>query len=234
MALVQYGGGVLDMRGSIGGQVHSRNRSGNYIRARTTPVNPKSDRQNKIRAAIQLLAQQWSNVLTAAQRAAWEVYSAAVVRTNKLGAQIKLMGFNDFVRSNSIRLQSDLSIILDAPTTLTLPPGDPIMIGTVDEAGQQISVAFDDSLDWVDQSGAAMFVYMSIPKSAGTTFVGGPFRLAGLIAGDDTTAPTSPEVLSVPFPVAENQTIVVRARIGEVDGRLSELFRSQSAVVAGS
>ena len=232
MALVQYGGGILDMRGSIGGQTHAKNRSGPYIRARTTPVNPRSVRQNVIRAIIQLLAQAWSNILTQAQRDGWEIYADNIVRTNKLGAQIKLTGFNHYIRSNSPILQA-LDLRVDAaPTILTLPPGDPQMVGTVDEAGQQISVAFDDTLDWVDQDDGHMFLYMSQPKTIGTNFIGGPFRFAGAIDGDSTTPPTSPTVISTPFVVAENQVIVVRARISEEDGRLSDLFRAQSSVTA--
>lgn len=232
MALVQYGGGVLDARGSIGGQVHSRNRFGNYIRARTTPVNPQSSRQNKVRASVGSLAQRWSNVLTQAQRNAWEVYAAAITRTNKLGAQILLTGFNHFIRSNTPLEQSDLTVVDAGPTTLTLPPTDPEMVATVDETNQQISVAFDDALDWIDQDDGHMLVFMSAPKATGTNFIGGPFRLAGVIDGDSTTPPTTPQLLSVPFPVAENQEVVVRARIAEEDGRLSDLFRSQGSVAS--
>lgn len=232
MALVQYGGGILDARGSIGGQVHSRNRNGNYIRARTTPVNPQSGRQNTIRAAIGSLAQQWSTVLTALQRAAWEVYADSITRTNKLGAQIKLTGFNHFIRCNSIRLQAADSVIVAGPTTLSLPPQDPVFECEVDEAGQEISVTFDDTLGWASIDDGEMYVSMSSPKSAGVSFVGGPFRVAGALDGDTASPLTSPQVLAVPFPVAESQVIVCQARISEADGRLSDLFRHQSAVVA--
>jgi len=230
--LVQWGGGILDARGSIGGQTASRNRFGNYLRARITPVNPQSSRQNVVRAIIQLLSQAWSNILTQAQRDAWEVYASNIVRQNKLGAQIFLTGFNHYIRSNTPILQALDTRVDIGPVNLSLPPGDPLMIGTVDEAGQQISVAFDDTFDWVDQDDGHMFLYMSEPKRAGTNFIGGPFRFAGAIDGDSTTPPTSPTVISVPFPVAESQVVVVRARISEEDGRLSDLFRSQSAVTA--
>ena len=230
MALVQFGGGVLDMRGSIGGQVFSRNRSANYIRARITPVNPRSPRQNVIRAAIASLAQDWSNTLTQLQRDEWEVYADAIVRQNKLGAQIKLTGFNMFIRSNSIRLQNALTVIVSGPSILTLPPEDPTIAATVDETLQQVSLVFDDTLAWVDQDDGHMIVAMSSPKAAGTNFIGGPFRIAGVITGDSTTPPTSPQVLPVPFPVAIDQEVVVRARISEEDGRLSDLFRDQSSV----
>lgn len=231
MALVQYGGGILDARGSIGGQVHSRNRFGNYIRARTTPVNPQSERQNIIRNIIQQLAQLWSSILTQTQRDAWEVYADVIVRTNKLGAQIKLTGFNHYIRSNSFILQNGGTRVDDGPTDLTLPGSDPTFAVVVDEAGQQISVTFDEALPWAIEDGGFMGIYMSSPKATGVNFIGGPFRLAGTIIGS-VTPPTSPEVIAVPFPVAEGQEVVVRTRIVEADARLSDIFQSKTSVAA--
>ena len=230
--LVQYGGGILDARGSIGGQTASRNRYGNYLRARITPVNPQSTRQNKIRACIQSLATYWSQTLTQLQRDAWEVYASNIVRTNKLGAQIKLIGFNMFIRSNSIRLQSDDSIIAPGPVILTLPPADPIFACEVDETAQQISVTFDPLLGWNIIDDGEMYIFMSLPHNTGRNFIGGPFRLAGAIDGDTASPPTSPQILAAPFPVAENQALVCRARISEADGRLSDYFQHASSVVA--
>lgn len=232
MALVQYGGGILDARGSIGGQVHSKNRFGSYIRARTTPVNPRSSRQNAVRAAIANLAQYWSGTLTQLQRDAWEVYAAAITRTNKLGAQIKLTGFNMFIRSNAARVQCGGAVVAAGPTTLTLPGADITFACEVDEAGQEISVTFDAAASWNIIDEGFLSVFMSIPKAVGTNFIGGPFRFADSIDGDTASPPTSPQVLPVPFPVAEGQALVCRARIMEADGRLSDLFQHASAVVA--
>jgi len=36
---IKFGGGVVDARGSLAGNVFSRNKSGAYMRARVTPVN---------------------------------------------------------------------------------------------------------------------------------------------------------------------------------------------------
>lgn len=232
MALVRYGGGVLAMSGSVGGQVHSRNRFGNYIRARTTPVNPSSSRQQFMRAITGFLAPGWGGNLTQILRDAWEVYADAITFTNKLGEQVKLTGFNHYMRTNSFALQNSSPVLFAAPTILTLAPQDALFAAVVDEAGQEISVTFDDTMDWVDQDNGMMGVYMSTPVGAGRKFIGGPWRLAGTINGDSTTPPTTPTVLSVPFPVAQNQIVEVRARILEEDGRLSDLFRHTSSVTA--
>lgn len=202
------------------------------MRQRSTPVNPRTQRQSTMRSIIALLSAAWSETLTALQRELWEVYADNIVVTNRLGSQVKLTGFNQFVRSNSFALQNSLARVDDGPIILTLPGSDPTMVGVIDETNQEISVVFDDSLPWVDMSGAGMGVYMSHPQSAGTTFIGGPWRLAGTILGDDTTAPTTPETMAVPFPVGEGQVVAVRARIFEEDGRLSNHFLSQSFVAA--
>ena len=232
MALIQYGGGVLDARGSIGGQVHSKNRYGNYIRARTTPVNPQSTRQNFVRNIVQYLSQRWSNTLTQLQRDGWEVYAAAITRQNKLGAQIKLTGFNHYIRSNTPYIQAGETVVDAPPTTLTLPAGDPLFACVVDEAAQQISVTFDATAAWNTQDGGLLMVSMSSPKATGNNFIGGPMRFAAAIVGVDPGGIVSPQVMAVPFPVAEGQEVVCSARIAELDGRLSDPFRSQSSVTA--
>lgn len=185
-----------------------------------------------MRAIIASVASAWSAVLTTAQRAAWEVYAATIVVSNKLGEQINLTGFNQFVRTNSFNLQNGGTRVDDGPVILTLPGADPTFAATIDESNQQLSVVFDDTLDWVDQDGGVMGVYMSQPQSAGTTFIQGPWRLAGTIVGSSTTAPTSPETIAVPFTVGEGQVVAARHRIMEEDGRLSNLFLSQSLVTS--
>lgn len=230
MALVQYGGGILDARGSVGGQVHSRNRFGSYIRARTTPVNPRSERQQFMRNLVAVAANRWHAALTQAQRDAWDVYADAIVVTNKLGASIKLTGFNHFVGSRSFMRQNDVPAADDGPTILTLPPQDELFNAVVDETGQELSVTFDDTQDWVDQDNGLMGVYMSEPQPVGTKFIRGPWRLAGTINGDSTTPPTSPTVVSAPFPVAVGQRVGFRARIAEGDGRLSGIFQRDVAI----
>ena len=77
-----------------------------------------------------------------------------------------------------------------------------------------------------------MYVFMSLPHAAGVNFIGGPWRLAGDFIGIQGAPPASPQVLSVPFPVGLAQQVKCYARISEEDGRLSDRFFHQSAVVA--
>jgi len=230
--LVQYGAGVLDARGSIGGQTFSRNTYGAYARARTTPVNPRSARQVVVRSNISSLAEYWGGTLTGSQRAAWAVYADAITMTNRLGQSIKLAGFNHFIRGNAARLMCGAAIVDDGPTVLGVPATDPTYAVAVSEATQQISVTFDNTLDWANEDDGYMTIAMSSPRGAGVSFIGAPLRFAGKIDGATPTPPTSPATIAVPFPVAAGQVVCCVARILRGDGRASTPFRKNAAVAA--
>ena len=229
--LVRYGGGILDARGSIGGQTHSRNRYGAYVRARTTPVNPQSSRQSAIRAIVAAVSEAWNGTLTAVQRAAWEVFASNVPETNKLGETINLTGFNQYVKSNIAALNADQPAIADAPIIFTLP-GEDILYSTEIDAGTgKITIAFDDARDWLDEDEGAMIVQMGIPQNASINFFDGPWRHAGIIQGNLAIPPTTPDsAIDVPFSVGDGQKVWTRAKILRADGRLSDWFRDDSIV----
>jgi len=229
--LVKYGGGILDARGSIGGQTHSRNKSGAYVRARTTPINPRSARQTAIRAKISYVAQLYRSGLSAAQKAAWAVFAANVPKTNKLGEVINHSGYNCFVSSNVASLNAGLTTILPAPTVFTMPGADPDFESTIDAGTGKLSLTFDADRDWCDEDGGALIVEMGLPQSDSIGFFNGPWRHAGVVEGDSATAPTSPDAnLDVPFEVADGQKVWTRAKILRADGRLSNWFRDETIV----
>ncbi|GAI21240.1 unnamed protein product, partial [marine sediment metagenome] len=105
-ALAKYGGGIVQISGSVAGNVHARNRFGNYIRPRTKPVNPHSVRQEAARAILSYLAEYWHGHMDQDQRDAWDIYATAVAMTNRLGETIHLTGFNHFIRTNACYLQA--------------------------------------------------------------------------------------------------------------------------------
>jgi hypothetical protein len=233
MALIKFGAGVVQMSGSIAGDVHARNRFGNYTRPRTKPVNPKSSRQVAARIAIMYLAEQWrESPMTGAIRTAWETYANSVNWNNRLGEQVTLTGFNMFVRGNSAMLAAGGALVTAGPTDLGLPAGDPTFAVTISAATQKLSVTFDDGFDWLDEDDGFLSVYMGQPQSASRTFFGGPFRLAGSIAGDSVTPPTSPDAtLDVPYTAIEGQQTWCEGRIIRCDARCSTKFSSGPVII---
>ena len=230
--LVKFGGGILDARGSVGGNVYSRNRYGNYVRSRTAPVNPSSARQQLVRSIMSSLVSHWSETLTAAQRTAWATYADSINMVNKLGESITLSAFNHYIRSNMAILNVGGTRVDAGPTTLSLPAADPALACAATADDQKLAITFDDTLDWCDEDDAYLSVLMSMPKGAGVEFIGGPYQYAGKIEGDSVTAPTSPVELDCPFTVGTGQVIEVQARIIRADGRVSAPFRDKGTVAA--
>lgn len=232
MALVKYGGGIIQMAGSIAGNVFGRNRYGNYARARTIPTNPNTAAQQQVRAAIAWLVEHWSTTLTPAERTAWGLYADSVNMLNRLGEVMHLSGFNHFIRSNAIRKRNADTVITPGPVIFELPEHDPTLAFTASEAAQELEVTYDDTEEWCDLDNAHMYIFMGKPMNGQRNFFAGPWRLAHVIDGNATTPPTSPATVTCPFAIAEGQALWIYARIALADGRLSEKFRSGPTLVA--
>lgn len=232
MALVKYGGGIVQMSGSIAGNTFARNAYGNYVRARTKPANPNSARQQAVRATIAYLTEYWFQTLTPAQRGAWDAYAAAVQVKNRLGESINISGFNHFIRSNSLLHRDSQTIVAAGPTELSIPEQDAAFAVTISEATQLISVAFDDTLEWLDEDGGFLFVFGGTPQPITRNFFGGPWRFADTVDGDSVTPPTTPSTITAPFQCTEGQKVWCYARIVRADGRMSEPFRADCTCAA--
>lgn len=232
MALVKFGGGITQMSGSIAGNVHARNRFGNYIRPRTKPVNPKSSRQMGARILVMMLAEQWrESPMTDAIRTAWGTYAAAIGWLNKLGETVTLTGFNHFIRSNAALITAGGSLVTAAPTVLGLPPADPTFACTGSAATNLISVVFDTNFDWVGEDSAYFSVEQGQPQSSSRNFFGGPYRWGGSEEGDSVAPPTSPFTFTAPFTLVEGQKVWCRARIIRADARCSTQFGADPFIV---
>lgn len=232
--------------GSMGGVVASHNRSGYYFRTRTIPTNPNSIRQQAVRTNFGTLVQQWTSGITAAQRALWTDYANNTPVLDALGNQILLTGQNQFIRSNSVRLQIGQAIIAAAPTTYNT--GSPVT--RVDQESEAINNtlgvnlaedAYDTSL--VIAGGASAdgdaVLYIGSTLNPTRTFYKGPYQYATTVAvtADDTT-----ESVTTSFASAFNangnpvdgQTRAVRVRIMYDDGRLSQPYDAILPVVAAT
>jgi len=232
MALVRYGGGIIQMSGSIAGNTYARNRYGNYARARTKPVNPNTELQQAIRGIITALTTRWSQTLTSDERTAWNLYAANVAMKNKLGETVRLSGFNHYIRSNSVRVHSGIAEIDAGPTVFELPEKDPTLSIVADDGDQTISVTYDNELDWADETGAYLITYQGQPQNPQRNFFAGPWRLLDNLPGVTGTPPTPPDVQPVVFVITELQRQWIYARIARADGRLSEPFRADTFCVA--
>ena len=232
MALVRYGGGVIQMSGSIAGNTYARNRYGNYVRARTKPVNPNTARQVEVIAAVTTLTARWSQTLTAPQRIAWNLYGSSVAMKNKLGETVFLSGFNHYIRSNLIALMVPYPVVDAGPTVFELPAQDPTLSVTCSEATQILTMGYDDTMDWATENLAYMFFFQGKPQNPQRNFFDGPWRLIGSVAGVDPGGRVEPQAGAAVFAIAELQRQWIYARIMRADGRLSEPFRADTFCAA--
>lgn len=124
MALVLLGPALSDARGKVGGVVFSRNAAGQYIRAKVSPVQPRSAFQQAIRATMTYCAQRWRNTLTAAQRAGWEAYARGTPLVDRFGHKQTRSGIAMYLRWNAeMRRQHDA--LMDTPPAI---PGEATMV----------------------------------------------------------------------------------------------------------
>lgn len=224
MALVKFGGGVVQMSGKIAGNVFARNSGGNYVRGWTKPVNPNSPAQQAVRSALSLLMVRWKETLTAAERIAWETYAAAVKVPNRFGEMINVSGVNMYIRSNTYLTRSGDTVVDAGPTTLTLPGQDPTFSIAASAATQLITVTFDDGLAWANIDDGFMHLFMGRPQNETRNFFAGPYRYGDTFDGDTAIPLASPQTFTAPFTIIENQKIWVAAVIQEPDARVSSRF----------
>lgn len=204
--------------GSVGGLTYSHARGGMYMRARSVPVNPQTQRQVNVRVALAMYSQMWLSALTQTQRDAWEVYAANVPVKNRVGDTIFLSGQNQFIRSNVPRAQAttelllvpSLNAILDAPTTFDLPTIGITVVGSLTASTEDLVIAIGAGQSWINDEQNALLIYMGRPRNATRNFFKGPYRLAAVIRGDAGTPPSSP--ITIPnigntFPVAVGQRV---------------------------
>jgi hypothetical protein len=103
------------LSGSIGGSTASHNKGGAYFRTRVVPVNPNTTAQAAQRSRIALLATQWGQLLTAAQREAWAVFATNNPITDRLGQALTLTGAQAYSKINARLLAAGLSETAVAP-----------------------------------------------------------------------------------------------------------------------
>jgi len=213
--------------GSVAGLVGSHNAGGLYLRARTIPVNPNTTPQQNARSSLSGIVGNWG-ALTDAQRQAWRVYSLNVPLVGPLGDPRNVGGIGMYVRSNVPRLTASLSDVTPtnlsridaAPTTFDMGSFTPASMSI---ASSIFNIAFDNTDAWANEDEAAMLIQFGRPVNPSRLFYKAPFRygLTSIIAGDDSTPPTSPFTGVPAFAAVVGQRQYARLTVVRADGRVS-------------
>lgn len=100
MAIAQYSGiGITEMRNKLGGEVHSRNRSGQVTRIYVVPVNTVTAARVSMKADFATACALWSGI-TAEEVIQWGIFAARFTRRNSIAQSYKLNGRCQFISCN--------------------------------------------------------------------------------------------------------------------------------------
>lgn len=149
--------------GSQAGTTASRNRFGQYLRTRATPINPNSGAQGLVRARMAANSAAW-RAITGAQRAGWADLGLSMVRSDSLGQSYTLQGNQAYASVNNNRLLSTLAIVADAPALVT-----PAVItsATITLTAASLSIAYTPT---PMPAATYLAVYASPQRSAGRSY----------------------------------------------------------------
>jgi hypothetical protein len=222
MAIVLNPAGGSAASGSIGGVVHSHNRSGAYIRAKVIPTNPNTASQAAVRVRFGSLVAAWKNA-TAEERSTWDAYAATIVRKNALGASFVPTGREMFIGDNSTRMQMGLAMILNNMAI----GGDLLSVGqsyVMTNAGPtattHLMVDMNTSHTWY-MVGGALGYYLSTPRPSTVNFFKGPYSYAGKILGADTPPLAASNVITLPFALNVGERVFYKLIATSENGRCS-------------
>ena len=211
--------------GSIGGITASHNRGGTYFRQRAIPVNPNTIFQQAVRGFMATLTSLWTDTLTPAERAAWDLYALNVLIPNRLGDPRNIGGLGQYIRSNVPRLQVGLARVDAAPIIFDLGPFTNPTFDTFVAISDVFNVNFTGGDDWVTEDGAAMLISSSRSTNPTINFFQGPYRAVAPILGDSGAPPASPVVTLAAFNIAVGNRTFIQIRVSRADGRLTLPFR---------
>lgn len=223
---------VTSASGSIGGATYSRAKGGGmYRRARAIPTNPSTGLQAQVKTAMQLLVNNWLNVLTQGQRSLWDLYGSEVPTTDKLGQTLTLSGQNWYIACNVPRLQVLFKFGLTIAAVNTPPQifnrGDLDTVTTAYDETTGLELTTADGQDWEAEDDSWLLVYQGRPQNASRTFFKGPYRLVGAFEGDTATPTTGPfqvtaaDLVTNGYAVTAGQRYSTAVAVTRADGRLT-------------
>lgn len=192
----------------------SRNRFGQYVRNRATPVNPNTPAQSLVRALLATASQAWRG-LSDADRAAWSAAASGVPRQDSLGQTVFQTGTQMFVGSYIAQSFAGLTVPPAVPSIS--PPAAPTLSALV------VDVSSGATINVAEAIGAALvlLLYASPPTSAGVTFQG-DYRFIGAYVAKTVNTVTFTTDLELKFGTLQPlQRYFIRGTLVTEDGGVS-------------
>lgn len=222
----KFGAIVVDGRGKLGGHVFAKNRSGNYMRTKVTPVNPQTSYQQNQRAALGTLSSGWSG-LTDTQRAAWNGAVSGFQKTDIFGDLKTPTGKNLHTGLNRNLLNSGAAIINVPPTPAAIPD-----LGLESAEFGIGAGTFEVTLSGTT-TGSFVHVWATPALSPGTSFIKNRKRFLGSFAGQAAgTIDIAAEYIARFGTPATGQNIHVSANVVNAGGEAGVQETVKATIVA--
>lgn len=229
MSKIKFSALVSGMSGKLNGSVFARNRSGAYVRNKTTPTNPQTIYQVEVRSRLATYSSKWRD-LTQSQRNAWNSQVSEWAKTDIFGDIVNPTGKNLFTLVN-------MNLENAGGTPVSVPPSkvgveSPTAVTITATAGTpSLSITFGPSPVPTD---LVAVVDMTAQLGAGIGYFKNQFRQIATIP----TAGTSPYDALAAYTarfgaLIEGKKIAVRIKfINSVTGEVSQSL--VSSVIIGA
>jgi hypothetical protein len=160
--------------GARGDVVASRNRSGQFLRKRVSPKNPRTAAQRRVRNYMRTFSRLWNKV-TEAQRAAWCADACEVLSRPKLGKPRQLDGQKFFNKINTVLAICGQEPLLEPPPRPEFGP-NPVVAFTATNGPRGIALMLSVS----ETPAEDIMVFASPPCNAGRSYCSN-FSYIGLL-----------------------------------------------------
>lgn len=176
MARVTFINAILS--GKLAGTVYARNKSGQYIKQWTKPLDPKSPAQLQNRSLFSTVAGMWHS-LTDYQKGLWNSFGSTLYIAKGATGVSTSSGFNALVGlHNSVEIATRQTRV----TTVTAPPTTTSVSTTFSPSDLPPTAAMSGAIQTA--GGAALPIHLTSATVAGDTYeVNATFHLAGLAPG---------------------------------------------------
>jgi hypothetical protein len=181
MAKTKMGMWMTDARGKSGGHVITKNRQGQAVRTKVTPVNRRSNSQQNARSRFTGFSQAWAG-LTATQRSAWNNAAVDAKRTNIFGDSYSPTGKNYYMIVNQNLALISIASVSSPPTQSSPTNLTSLTVGTNTSAAQTLVFAASPVA-----AGTKLLIQATRPLSAGVDSAGAQYRDIKIVAAAATT-----------------------------------------------
>jgi hypothetical protein len=176
MALIRFGGGITDARGSHAGNTFSRNKAGPHVKARVKGTNPGGNTQRTRQSLTSGLNSVWRS-LSDANRMTWENYAATHPTLNKIGNTQLLSGHNWFMKLNNQQPDGFAVPFTTAPVSDNVDLPSALLLTVDATVTHTITIEIVCSSVYTPHD---MYLFVSPPMSPGRAFISSQLRFLGL------------------------------------------------------